>query len=40
VRRDGSIWRRVRHHLEPEALAVRDRLGNPQRATVLGDPTS
>jgi two-component system sensor histidine kinase SenX3 len=29
---------RMRHHLEPEALAYADRLGNPQRATVLGDP--
>ena len=29
---------RMRHQLEPEALAYADRLGNPQRATVLGDP--
>ena len=29
---------RMRHHLEPDALAYSDRLGNPQQATVLGDP--
>ncbi len=29
---------RKRHHLEAEALAYSDRLGNPQQATVLGDP--
>ncbi len=29
---------RMRHHLEPEALAYSDRLGSPQQATVLGDP--
>jgi len=29
---------RMRHHLEPEALSYSDRLGNPQQATVLGDP--
>ena len=29
---------RMRHHLEPEALAYSDRVGSPQRATVLGDP--
>jgi signal transduction histidine kinase len=29
---------RKRHHLEAEALSYSDRLGNPQQATVLGDP--
>ena len=29
---------RVRHHLDDEALAYADRLGDPTLATVLGDP--
>ena len=29
---------RKRHHLEAEALSYSDHLGNPQQATVLGDP--